>query len=306
MKAILFLLSLLIYFGGASASAQVVTPSLDQLRPTLVSAASSWRFGSTVGAGSQYGWSYNSTTKVNGHSQGLDALVAWQTARASLEVSGTQNRILDLWDPSSDTYGKETISESRFGLAIRGDGRVSVGIGGHNETLKGNILRQRKAFGGSFNVRLGEGFFLGGGLEKVSEMVSGYEDKRWNRVFSGAAYQYGTPESNQFRVEYDLIIDKGDSNGVVPADLVAPKKTQTYSVEAKFGFLILTYQDQTVTETKILNWGTERVQKEARYGLGLRGSSFSMSLYRMDGKELRETKDQVQRAWSLNFGFHFI
>ena len=303
-QLILVLFSLLLW-GVSPAWAQVATPSLDPTRPTKTAAAGVWRFGSTLaieGTSHEY---ESPANQIKAEASRTSALIAWQPTLVTFDLYGYSGAKEQIWDPSSDTYSEQTRDYGRFGAAIRGEGQVGLGVGMTSETIDDGVVRKRTSNNGNLSFRMGD-FYIGGGIAKVTEKVSGYDEKRWNRVLAGVAYRYGNPDSNQFRLEYSLIQDAGEDQGEIWADVVPPTKEAIASLEFMLWGVRLSYEGSTITEKEVLGWTTDRVTIWHHYGVGLQGDNLSLGLYRRDGNQNFENNEQLMRNFGLSFGFSFI
>ena len=288
---------------------QVATPSLDPSLPSLTGSASSWRFGSTLGAQSFIGKEKTPTgsTPDETKPKGAGGLLAWQPTQVTLEISGVAGLIDPVWDASSDAVTLHSINEQKASISVRGKNRVSVGIDFREKATDiESILRKESAFGGSFGIRIGDGVYLGGGQEKVVEKVEGYQDKKWTQVFSGLGVRYGWPNASMFRMEYALVNRGGDNRGEGYLNVMPEMNRAIGSVEAQFWGLLFSYQYSKETEAALSGEPTDRVQELARYGGGLRTDYFTVILYRADGKETMDEKEHLSKDWRLTVGFHFI
>ncbi|MDX2471148.1 MAG: hypothetical protein QNL04_11290 [SAR324 cluster bacterium] len=306
----LFILCTLFFILGASnLIAQVATPSLDPTMPSLTASGSAWRFGSTIGGSTVVGKEKTPTrsTADKTAAKGSSGIFAWQPTQVTIEMSGDVGLKDPYWDASSDEVTTLLTNEQKLFLAVRGDNRVSVGVGFREKSTDvSGIVRSESAYGGSMGFRIGEGIYVGGGLEKVVEKVPTYKDKRWSEVFSGIGIRYGWPDASMFRMEYSLA-SKGDgSNGDTFLELMPESKMAIGSIEAQFWGMMFGYQYTKESIDPILTDLTTRVKERARYGGGLRLLNFTMMLYKSDGKEYLNGQEHLSKDWEFTVGFHFI
>lgn len=292
---------------AAPALGQVATPSLDPSLPSLTGATTSWRYGSTLGGESVIGSYQSSGNEVAAKSLQNNYTLAFQTTQLTLEANGTQGGINTLWEGGNDRYYEWQESDSHVLLAVRGENRVSVGVSlNTSKTTLANVIRKEKSYGGGLGLRLGEGFYLAGAMEKVSEEVLGFDDKKWTRNLAGAGFRYGWPDGNQFRTEYALISNGGSPQGQVWAEVVPTSQTTIGTLEFTLGGFLFSLENTKIIQEPVLNWGENRVQNWNRYGLGLKSLNYSLIFYRRAGVETQGTAEQQMNHYHLTFGFHFI
>lgn len=307
-KLIIFY-SLALLLGAQSLFAQVATPSLDPTMPSLTASGSAWRFGSTFGGSSVVGKEKTPTasTPDKTAAKGSSGIFAWQPTQVTVELSGDVGIKDPYWDASTDAVTTLHVNEQKLFVAVRGENRVSVGVGFREKaTDVEGVIRSESAYGGSMGFRIGEGIYVGGGLEKVIEKVPDYKDKRWSEVFSGIGVRYGWPDASMFRMEYSMI-SKGDgSKGDTFLELMPESKTAIGSVEVQFWGMMFGYQYSKESIKPTLNDLTTRVKERARYGGGLRLLNFTMMLYKSDGKEYLNDLEHLSKDWEFTVGLHFI
>lgn len=289
--------------------AQVATPSLDPTMPAMTPSASAWRFGSTFGGSTTVGKERTpeNSTPDKTAAKGSSGIFAWQPTQVTIEISGDAGRKDPYWDASSDAVTTLLVNEQRASLAIRGENRVAVGVGFRaKSTDVEGVIRSESAYGGSLGFRIGDGIYVGGGLEKVIEKVTDFDDKRWSQVYTGLGLRYGWPDASMFRMEYSMIAKGDASTGDSFLEMMPESKTTIGSIEAQFWGVMFGYQYKKESIEPILTDETTRVRERARYGGGLRLLNFTLMLYKSDGKEYLNNLEHLSKDWEFTVGFHFI
>jgi len=279
-RALLFML-LLSWFPGFLFG-QVATPSIDPSAPVWLASAGSWRFGTSLAVGNQYGSQETDVQKVAAHGLGTAGLIVFQPSHVTSEIYSLSGGQRAVWEASSDNLYIEKKSESRFNLSVRGDGRVSVGLGGISRKIDSqNVLRTQKGFGGSFGFRLGDGFYGGLGMDRLTESVVGEEDKIWSDYTGGLSLAYGDPDSSMFRFEVagkmSPLVAKGDTFAAVHQ-----KKTEQYAdLELLWDRWFFSGRGLQTKRFATLSGEIDQQDTELRYGLGYRRLSVSLIFYRI-------------------------
>lgn len=193
---------------------QVVTAPLDPTAPVRMSSAAGWREKSVAGV----------TYRESNGNRELDSVdiykldTAASTANLAFHFS---NMALEGYirtmntDVTLERYYPGRINlkleDTRLSIAMSGNDFVSVGLGG--QTIKTedyidatNDAETTKQTGvhGSISMKFMDGFFLGGGFERVKQESSFTVENVWNTVTGGIAMMLGSPMGTRFRAEYSL------------------------------------------------------------------------------------------------------
>lgn len=286
---------------------QVATPAIDPARPAKMGAASSWRFGPSVAVGSQYGGQQTNQQKVEGHGFGSTGSLVLQTSRVTVELASMSSDNQAVWDATSDLLYPSLQSDSSGFVAVRGEGRVSVGLGGISRSQESRgINRKQSGFGGSFGVRMGEGFFGAVGMNRITEKVANFEDKQWNEVLGGLGLVYGDPDSSMFRLEGSLATSPQVVGGTGLENVHHKTWEQNADLEVLWNRWYLSVGSTTTKSVSALaNEGDQNLTR-VRYGLGYRKLSFSLIFYRTLADEQSGDKMYKERAYGATLGFGFL
>lgn len=302
-----FLLLLLCFAWASPAWAQVATPSIDPGQPVQMAAASSWRMGSSIGLGTSYGRQTTSAGRYGDRAFGSQGLLVFQPTHVTTEIFGVSNDDQAQWDATSDLLYPYQHQEQRIGLSVRGDGRVSVGLGGLSRgwTSRG-IERSQKGLSGSFGVRVGEGMFLATGVNRVTETVDGLEDKQWNETLAGWGFVYGSPESNMFRLEVSQFTTPEVIGGTTLAEINHRQVQQVGDLEILLSQYLFTAKGTLTKTTAVLAGEADRELFEKRFGLGYRSWGFSSMLYQVRAVQLEADKRHEVLYYKLTLGVGFM
>ena len=190
---------------------------------------------------------------------------------------------------------------------MRGEGRVSVGLGGISRAKESRgIFRQQSGFGGSFGFRLGEGFFGAVGMNRITEKVAAVEDKQWNEMLGGLALVYGDPDSSMFRLEGSLVSSPLVAGGTGLETIHHKTWEQNADLELLWSRWYLS-AGSTTTKTfpALVREGDQHLTR-IRYGLGYRKLSFSLIFYRTLADEQLGSKMYKERGYGATLGFGFL
>jgi|GEM_PF-1764754 len=298
---------------SAKLYAQIVTPSLDPAVATELSAAISWRFGSTIGVETtQFQKTDAVLRKTDGKTVKTEdnrssALVAYQPTHTTIQLFMVPAEKDYDWDPSTDTYQSFQRAYNKASLTVRGKNIFSIGVGANNFTItKNSIINQVKSYGGSFSVRVFKGIFMGAGLEKVTETPGQLDPRKWDKQYSGIAFMYGDPLSYMFRTELSASSSKEVKTGPTE-DEIHPKTSYTnIAAEALLKGYLLTYQKTLESVFAYNEQGDDKKRDMTRYGIGMRGSNLSYGFYFSEGEESINTMSRPIQKYQLTFGFSFI
>ncbi|MDT8446142.1 MAG: hypothetical protein RRB13_04525 [bacterium] len=288
-------------------NAQVATPPIDPAEPTLISAASSWRFGGSMALGTDYGYQETQATKTDAKVTGPSALLVFSGKEVIWEFYNKSSDTAYEWDSTSDQLYQYTRSNQQLNLSVRGEGRVSVGLGAiaRSDDSRG-IQRKQSGFAGSFGVRIGDGFFLGAGMNRVTEKVADFEDKQWNEYMGGAGFAYGSPEKNMFRLEVSGTSEPEVSGGT-SLEQVHHKRTRAIEeMEVLWHNYLVTVRAVQSKSFAALDGESDRQENQMRYGLGLRSLGFSWILYRTLADERVGDNWYKERYYKMTLGFGFL
>ena len=287
--------------------AQVAVPSIDPAEPVLVPAASSWRMGTSVGGGSHYGSQKTTQEKVANHEFGSYGLIVFQPTHVTTEIYATENDNQAQWDSTSDILYEYQHKEQRVNLAVRGEGRVSVGLGVLSRTWDSRgIERNHRGFGGSFGVRIGDGMYLAAGMNRVTEKIDSYEDKQWNETLGGLGFAYGDPDSSMFRLEGSMFTRPEVNKGETRADINPKQVQQIGDLEILLSRYLFSAKS-TVTKTSAgVSGEADQELRQMRYGIGYRRLNFSWVLYRIQGTEAQGDKKHEQSYYKMTMGVGFL
>ncbi|MCP4298288.1 MAG: hypothetical protein GY786_22100 [Proteobacteria bacterium] len=296
----LFLGALLIW--GQPILGQIVTSSIDPGLPSETPSAISWRFGSAVAIESTYGERYYVYDAVGTHNIHNSGLFTWQPSQVSIELYSRVNEIIDSVDSSTDTFFETRGSQSYFSIAVRGENRVSVGIIARQNEQTSPLTFSESSFGGSFSARVFDGLFMAVGLERVSSSGTGFETVRWEETKSGIAYLVGDPFSTMLRIEL------GVSSSPEVKDDVLKIRNQTKMVsKGEIELLLANYLFSFRGKIKDLGSGTNaETTRSARFGIGYRGTSFSLVYYFDYGEEEINSKIFSESKYLFNISYSFM
>ncbi len=281
---------------------QIVTSSIDPGQPSETPSAISWRFGSAIAVESTYGQRQYTSDKVATHNIHNSGLFAWQPSQVSIELYSRANEIIDTVDSSTDKFFETKGSQSYLSIAVRGEGRVSVGIIARQNEQTSPLKFSESSFGGSFSYRAFGGFFMAAGLERVSSSGTGFETVRWQETKGGIAYLAGDPFSSMLRIELGIVSSpeaKDDASNI--------RNQTTLISKGEFELLFMNGILSFRGENKVLGSGTSaETTKTARFGIGYRGTSFSLVYYYDYGEEEINSKIFSERKYQLNLSYNFI
>ncbi|MBU2512952.1 hypothetical protein KJ966_16560 [bacterium] len=308
-KIIIVILSV---FWAVPVSSQVVVPSLDPVLACELASAIAWRVGSTVGIDVDY---------VSQAADTSDDAESKNTKQSVLISYQPGNFIGELYySPYSETksysFGSESINvdwendngvEYGLRLAIRGDRRVSVGIGYEGRTHDINDYQYGYShYEGSFSLRLFEGLlFLGAGMQRVTENLGSDDSRKMNRVLTGAAIQIGDPTDTIFKTEVSMKISpKTESDNDILGE--SPQTTEsTLAIELLTGSFLFSYRmSQKVYEEYTNNDNLTEINN--RYGLGTKLGSFTFSLYRNAWTAILNDETKNYDIYQATVGFNFL
>jgi len=308
MKPSLFFSVLFFCLMPLVGSAQIATPAIDPSEPTWLASAGSWRFGTSVALGSQSSYEKTDWQKVNSHGAGNNALIVFQPSHVTSEIyslSGGKNLT---WEASSDSLYIEERKESRFSLSVRGDGRVSVGLGAINREFNSRgVLRTQKGFGGSFGFRIGDGLYGGMGMDRLTEVTVGSKDKIWSDYAAGLALVYGDPDSSMFRFELGgksspQVLGAGSS-----FESVHRKQTKQYGdLELLWGRWFLSGRSTQTKRFAALPDEINQQSSEQRAGIGYRSLGFSVIFYGGQVEAKEKSSWYKERNFRANLAIGFL
>ncbi|PCI27163.1 MAG: hypothetical protein COB67_09180 [SAR324 cluster bacterium] len=201
-------------FAG-SGYAQVVTPSLDPTAPIVLPAAAGWKQMSTIGVSSfertgsrDFNGSSVYEFQGTGYSGHFNFMMGEKLAVDAYAYG-------DSMTISKDTYlnGRVNLetNEARLSLTLSHEEFTIFGLGVQTITTKDHILELgldsdetttlNKTIP-SLSLKIGDYFYLGGGMERIKESSSFMVGNSWANLVAGVALQMGSPESSMFRFEY--------------------------------------------------------------------------------------------------------
>lgn len=237
--------------------------------------------------------------------------------------------------------------ELRINLAYILAETLSVGLGYYSTTTKdkqirvgANVLLVPPSTFGSIDAeqvdeytttgtsltaswRLGDIFFLAGGMENVtmtgtqststttslsgsSSTSADYVENSWTNTLYGVGMVTGSPGDTQFKLEYSIISSpesEKDAEGTKLASSHAQSTTSFAVAEAKFGDFLVGYQSITDKEAEINDEENETVTSFA--GVGWQPQEgLTLSLYSFDRKVT--TKDSSGELTIAPKGYRFF
>ena len=268
--------------------AQVVTPSLDSALPAELASAVAWRFGSAFGANSLYRKEKSQSNENEYYYNRSGVLFAYQPGYVIGELYGESITRQTVWDSSTDSFVDSTGSFGKLSLAIRGENRVSVGIGyGSSEfrVIDFDALRNTY-YEGSFSIRLFGGFYLAGSLQRVTENISTGDSRKWNNIVAGAALQFGDPFANMFRVEGSLKTSpEADFSDDTQFSTHRKSTTMNAGAEVLFSNFLFIYRYMNEIHMAPTAQDDDHTISVNRYGGGYKAGGFTLGLYRIAGLE---------------------
>ena len=294
---------------ATNSSGQIVTPSLDPGLPAELSSAVAWRFGSAFGVNSVYNKEKSETTENDYYYNRTGVLFAYQPGTVIGEIYGESVTRQSLWDSSTDTFVDSTGTRGKLSLAIRGENRVSVGIGynSSDQTVTGSEPLRTTYFEGSFSMRLFGGFYLAGGLQRVTEKIGSGESRKWNKILAGAALQVGDPLDNMFKLEGSISASpesEFNDQSIYPAH--RQTTTLSASAEAVFSSFLLAYRYQNTTKKAPTSNDDEQAISAHRFGAGLKLGGFTFGIYRNATLETVGEKDLNSEEVTATISYNFI
>jgi len=272
-----------------------------------LASASSWRFGTSVGVGGQSGYQQTDAQIKKDPVSESYGLIVFQPTHVTTELFSQANQKRSSWDATSDQLYRVVSSESQVNMAVRGAGRVSVGLGvlQQSETSRG-VLRTRKGFGGSFGFRVGTGFFVGLGVQRMREKVAQTLEKQWNDYLGGVALVYGDPDSSMFRLEVGGKASPLVSKGQSFAETHYKTQTQFGDLELLWSRWFGSVRVQEKKRFAALTGEKDQQMKQLKYGLGYRKLSFSLIFYRtLEDKRLL-SQWYKERSFGATMGVGFF
>ncbi len=289
-------------------SAQVVIPSLDPALPNEMASAIAWRFGSTVGVD----LNYIKHETQSGDSENVlyqsGGLIAYQPANFIGELFYAP--IFKTLDVSSDEFVDGSYASLK--LAIRGNRMVSVGLGYESSQTDFNAGKESVvAYEGSFSLRLLDGlFFVGGGMQRVTETNTDSDSRKWNKVMAGVAMQLGTPGKTMFKTEvFTRLLPKAEFDGDSGGTREKTNEVQAI-MELQAGAFMFSYGYMQKIMEEYQGSDENYTTTEARYGLGLKTESFSVGLYRYAGRTKWDGSliqiDSPYERYRVTVGFSFM
>ena len=290
-----------------SVFAQIATPSIDPASPALLASAASWRFGTSVAVGSEYGFQETDLQKSASRGLGSTGLIAFQPTHVTTEIYALSGDQRSVWDASSDQLYPRSRKQTQVNLSVRGEGRVSVGLTGFNQEIDSRgVVRSQKGFGGSFGFRLGDGVFFGVGMNRHSETVLNSSDKQWNDYLAAVALAYGDPDSSMFRVEVGGQTSPLVLKGTGYEDVHYKTQKQFGDLEILWSRWFLSARSSSVKRFAALVGETDQTVQRIRYGLGYRSLSYSFIMYRTLADTKVATKEYRERYFQATLGIGFF
>jgi hypothetical protein len=302
-KPILLLVLLLTATTGFS---QVVTPSLDPALPVELASAVSWRIGSVVGVQTQAARETVKSGSTDYEPVGSAALFAYQPSNIVTELYSSPNERHLFWDASADTLSETTWVDGRFKLALRGENRVSVGIGYNiNDQKTSTTTTHINSYEGGFSIRMLDGVYIAGGLQRVTERFEIGDSRKWNRLLAGLAFQFGNPLGTIFRAEgsYHLSPASRIDNPAIP-DRFATHEVQA-ATELFVNDILVSYQYRHTRQVEVNSAGDDRTSAYHRFGFGFRFGRLICGLYGHQERTIEGDRhlDRYAYQGTLSLGF---
>ena len=295
-------------FASSASLGQVVTPSLDPAIPAELSSAVAWRFGSAFGAKGVYKKEKSETAENEYYYNRAGVLFAYQPGYVIGEVYAESTARQAHWDSSTDTFTDSTGSSGKLSLAIRGENRVSVGIGyGSSDQETDTEILSSLFYEGSFSLRLLGGFYLAGGIQRVTERLSSGDSRKWNNILAGAALQFGDPLSNMLRLEGSFNTSPKVEFNDQP-NYPAHRETIVLSagVEAVYSGFLLSYRYKSTTKNAPTGDDDDQAIAEHRLGVGFKMEGLTFGLYRDAGLETVGDKELNTEEITVTVSYNFI
>jgi hypothetical protein len=290
---------------------QVIVPALDPTLPAELASAVAWRIGSTIGLESEfYNQKEDASNDAGTESTRTAVLLAYQPGNFITEIYYAPFiKTATAIDEQSSTVTWEDKKATEFALrvAIRGNRRVSVGIGYERQEIEESGEKfSTSLFEGSFSVRLLEGLlYTGGGMQRVT-IEQGSEDSiKFNTLIAGVAIQIGDPLAMIFQMEAAMKqTPETDSEDGLIATM---PKTTVSQLNSEFhsGRFFLAYRyRQTMKEEYLPDENyTETLN---RYGAGLKLGNWTIGLYRKAWKAEFMEEISEYDTYSLTAGYSFL
>lgn len=295
---------------------QFVTPSLDPAVPTGLSAANAWRIGSTIGADSHFYYQkQDSSNDRKLTTTQFSGLFAYQPGNFVAELYYSSFMQTPTWELQGTDIGtvleSQNQSELSLRMAIRGNRKVSVGVGytAAEVDFLTNGRKKETSFGGSFSSRLFDGLmFLGAGMQRVTVSTDLSSDSmKFNKITGGGSFHLGDPTSTMFRLEGAIEL-LPETTPEIGALFIQPKTTiTTVAAELQFRNWLLLYNNrqEAYEATTDNNKGSSTIN---RYGLGYKLGATTFGLYTSTTKV---TDSSISSAWEyrlyqLTASYNFI
>ncbi|MCP4757561.1 MAG: hypothetical protein GY866_42425 [Proteobacteria bacterium] len=305
MSRLLF--AVLSIFLASTSWAQVVIPSLDKSLPVEMASAVSWRIGSTIGIGTTFAQDETEAEKVDYYNNENAVLMAYQPGSVVGELYYTPVQRMNDWDTSSDALTTYTGLGGRFQLAIRGENRVSVGIGyGLDQAdISSDTVKKNNYYEGSFSLRMLGGLYVGAGLQRTKLTYGSIGTLKRNRVVAGVALLLGNPMGNMFRTEASYKLSPEAQTDDEALTLSKTSEMQL-SVEVLFADFLFSFLYQKTVMSDYNGSSNAYNIENNRYGLGYKLGSFTLGLYRHAGSEMIGDYRLVKRKYQCTMSFNFI
>lgn len=307
MKKVFLFLLLIIPFLAGSLSAQIVTPQLDSAFPVEMASAAGWRFGSAIGVQTSFAKVDGETEEVDYHNHDTSVLLFYQPSNIITEIYWASPGTRHEWDHQTDTFNETDNADTRISLALRGDGNVTIGIGYRLADRKdaSSDTTNVSLYEGSFSLRMLDNVYLAAGMQRVTEKFSGGESRKWNKILSGVALQFGDPLKRLIRLEASY---QSSPESTVDDSAVAPhRKTNEIQAVAEvlFDSFLFSYRYLNTIEGAVGDESEDLTDTRHRYGFGFKMGSVTLGVYagqgtRSDGD--KEVKTSYYQG-TLSFGF---
>ena len=245
--------------------------------------------------------------KVIEHQFDNYGILVFQPTHVTTELYATFDDNQAQWDSTSDLFYPYKHQEQRLNLAVRGEGRVSVGLGAVRRSWDNRgLLRQHKGFGGSFGVRIGDGMYLAAGMNRITEEVAEHEDKQWNEFLAGIGFAYGDPDSSMFRFEASMARVPEVIKGTVLADINQAQTEQVTDLEILLYRILFSAKNKVTKTLATLPDQADQELTQVRYGFGYRRLGFSWIFYQTRGVEGQGDNKHEQLYYKTTVGFGFL
>lgn len=279
---------------------QVATASLDPTYYNTMPAATSWRYGSTVGIRYKQGIGYGETDTIRDSAltdTNSNAIASFQMSTASLEIG--YKSFQEVIDADADASTDTTIkgSKTNLNLAVRGLGFASLGVKYHTytenvESTTSSVTASSEAkttgFGGGVSFRFIQILYLAGGVERVSSTSPDTVDNSWLETSLGLALLTGKPGATQFRLEYNYI---GSPEKIESAsDSLSQsehKETTEYTGHAELLWrdFLFSFKGYTKTQKATSSSGDDQITTTNTYGFAWKAQEgFTIGSYYSQSK----------------------